>query len=197
MRRKEANEKQLAYRRTECADGLHNRNVSPVLNSKIRILLRSSLQMSRPTCNLRRRHASMRAVRSGRPAHWRSPAAMLWNLSVQSGVNRSLEAFRKRAESNVRCFKHLVGNAEPLQSSRNDERSDVMLTLFMCWSSLVSKSLWNISEICETCLKLVKNYLLFKICFTNVSHMFLKLVKHFLLSKFVLIVFQFFRKGDK
>jgi hypothetical protein len=140
MRRKEDNEKQLAYRRTEYADGLHNRNVSPVLNSKIRILLRSSLQMSRPTCNLRRRHASMRAVRSGRPAHWRSPAAMLWNLSVQSGVNRSLEAFRKRAESNVRCFKHLVGNAEPLRSSRtmNAAILEVVascLTSPMCWSS--------------------------------------------------------------
>jgi hypothetical protein len=30
---------------------------------------------------------------------------------------------------------------------------------------LVSKNLWNMSEICETCLKLVKNYLLFNVYF--------------------------------
>jgi hypothetical protein len=32
---------------------------------------------------------------------------------------------------------------------------------------------------------------------SHMSHMFLKLVKHFLPFKFVLIMFQFYRKGDK
>jgi hypothetical protein len=32
---------------------------------------------------------------------------------------------------------------------------------------LVSKNLWNMSEICETCLKLAKYYLLFKVYFTK------------------------------
>jgi hypothetical protein len=56
---------------------------------------------------------------------------------------------------------------------------------------------------CEICLKfvkvsvqLLKNYLLFKVCFTCVSHVFLKLVKYFVLFKFVLVMFQFYQKGE-
>jgi hypothetical protein len=53
------------------------------------------------------------------------------------------------------------------------------------------------SKICETCLKLVKNYLQFKVCFTYVTDVFMKFVKHFLLFKFVSVMFQFCEKGDK
>jgi hypothetical protein len=57
------------------------------------------------------------------------------------------------------------------------------------------------SKICETCLKLMKKNLLFKKyvsqSFTNVAHVFMKLVKHFLIFKSILIMFQFCQKGYK
>jgi predicted AAA+ superfamily ATPase len=56
------------------------------------------------------------------------------------------------------------------------------------------------SKICETCLKFVKNYFLFKYVsqsFTFVVDVFMKLVKYFLLFKFVSICFSFVKKGTK
>jgi hypothetical protein len=80
-----------------------------------------------------------------------------------------------------------------------------------CWHhpciDLVSKKLWNMSEIYETCLKFVKHvWNLWKIIycskyvsesFTSIVNVFMKLVKHFLLFKFVSIIFQFCQKGNK
>jgi hypothetical protein len=60
----------------------------------------------------------------------------------------------------------------------------------------VLKKLWNMSEIYEIYLKLMKNYLLFKVYFTKLFTCFWNLWNIFYCLFVALIVFQFCQKGN-